>query len=328
MKKTFFEKIVSLCLIFAFSVTVFSGCGSKSGNSGGVKVKFIMTDTDDNYRKTLADAIKSQASSQGVSITEVDTGDDIDKQATEVRKAKSEGYKAIIMRLSDASTALQMNVASNDIPIIYVNAQPDDSHLKADKYVFVGSQETDAGKYQAKYVYEKLNSPSSFNAIIFEGEQGHSGTIGRTSAVKKYFRDKGVNVNFVFVDYANWSDKEAKDKFSIFMKTKQPVDAIFCNNDTMALGAVEALKENGLDYSKIPVCGVDATKDGCESISKGEMAFTVLQDANGQAKMAVKAAALLGKKQSLKDVKGVDDNHKNIWVPFKPVDSSNVSEFM
>ncbi|MCR4781933.1 MAG: substrate-binding domain-containing protein [Lachnospiraceae bacterium] len=328
MNSRIFKKLLSLAVVSFVFVSTLTSCGSNQGNSAdGVKVKLIMTDTKDAFRKNLSDNIKEQASSQGVNLTMVNTGDDVDKQAKEVRKAKSEGYKAIILRLSDAETALQMNVASNGLPIIYVNTQPNDEHLSDSEYIYVGSKEQDAGKYQADYVYKKLNNPSSFNAIIFEGEKGHSGTIGRTSAVKKFFRQKNVSVNYVFMDYANWTSEEAKAKFNTFMKTKQSVDAIFCNNDTMAIGAVEALKENGLDPKKIPVCGVDASKEGCQSIVDGDMSFTVLQDAETQAEMAVKCASLLGKGKSIKDVKYATDDGKYIWVPFKPVDSSNASQY-
>ena len=109
------------------------------------------------------------------------------------------------------------------------------------------------------------------------------------------------------------------------MKTGQDVDAIFCNNDTMALGAVEGLKEFGLDCSKIPVTGVDATADGCASILAGEMAFTVLQDAKGQASAAVQAASVLGKGGDLSTVEGASEDLKYVWVPFSPVDASNAA---
>lgn len=322
------KRILSLLLLAVLGTTAFSACGNGSSSSkNGVKVKFIMTDANDTFRKSLLDATKAEAKSQGVSLDVVETGDDVDVQAEEVRKAKSEGYDAIMLRLTDASTALQMNVASNGLPIVYVNTQPGDSHLKADKYIYVGSREYDAGLYQAKYVYEKLNSPSKLNAIIFEGEMGHSAQIGRTKSIKEYFRKKNVDVNYVFVDTANWSDTDAKEKFGIFMKTKQEFDVVFCNNDSMALGVEEAFKEYGIDPKKVPVCGVDATKDGCKSISDGEMSFTVLQDAKNQAKMAVKACIALGSKKSIKDLKWHTDDNKYIYVPFKPVDSTNVSEY-
>jgi inositol transport system substrate-binding protein len=327
--KLLLKKLTAAIAVFAMVAGIFSGCGSKSQSSGkSSKILFLMTDTKDTFRKTLADAIVDAGKSAGVTIDMVKTGDSVEAQAKAVAEAKSKGYGSIILRLADGSTALQMNVASNGLPIVYVNSQPDISHLTPDKYIYVGSDEKQAGQYQAEYVLKKLNNPKSLNVIIFEGEQGHSGTIGRTSAVKKTLKKNGCDADYVFVDYANWSDTEAQDEFNIFMKTGQSVDAIFCNNDTMALGAVKGLKENGLDPSQIPVTGVDATADGCKSISDGGMQFTVLQNAKGQAKKAVEAAQKLGSGGSLKKIKESSDDLRYIWVPFEPVDSSNVNKYM
>lgn len=323
--------------IFACLLTVLllcmglEGCSSQAQgtavSAGNSKILFIITDTNDTFRALLADGIKKAAASMGVSLDIVETGDDVETQAECVNSARSKGYTAIILRLADSSTALQMNVASNGLPIIYVNNEPDASHLTADSYVFVGSNEEEAGQFQAEYVLKRLGNPASLDVIIFEGEAGHSGTIGRTKSVKSTLKKNGCNANYVFVDYANWTDTQAKDKLSIFMKTGQNVQAIFCNNDTMALGAIEGMKEYGLDYTKIPVCGVDATADGCASIIAGEMAFTVLQDAQGQGEAAVNAAITLGNGGSISSIDGATENNKYIYVPFVPVDSSNVNQY-
>ena len=44
------------------------------------------------------------------------------------------------------------------------------------------------------------------------------------------------------------------------------MDCVICNNDSMALGVMEACKNSGIDCSTLPILGVDATADGCEAI--------------------------------------------------------------
>ncbi len=325
-------KKIFACLLTALMLTgMIAGCGSASGGSasggggGGGKVLFLVPDINDTFRATLANAIVAAASSSGVTLDMVETGGDAEFEINQVMGAKAAGYSAIILRPIDGNTALQMNVASNDLPIIYVNNQPTDAHLTGNKYIYVGSDEKQAGQYQAEYVLQKLGNPKTLDVIIFEGEIGHSATIARTNSVKKTLKANGCSANYVFVDTANWSDAEAREKFAIFMKTGQNVQAIFCNNDTMALGAIEGLKDFGLDYTQIPVTGVDATADGCASILAGEMAFTVLQDAKGQANAAVQAAIVLGKGGDLSTVEGASEDKKYVWVPFSPVDKSNAA---
>lgn len=326
----FVIKIVSLLLISILVTGSLVSCGNKSSSSGSssgtVKVLFIMTDFD-TFRQKLSDAVLAAGKEQGADITMVETGYSVETQVDLVMNAKSQGYDAIIIRLADAETALQMNTASNGLPIIYLNSEPSEEYLDSNQNVFVGSEEKVAGQYQAEYVINKLGK-KSMNIIIFEGEKGHSGTIGRTNGVRETMIANGIDANIVFMDYANWSTEETEKRFDIFMKTGQSVDAVFCNNDNMALGAINAMKKYGLDYTTIPVCGVDAIEAGCESILAGEMAYTVLQDADLQASRAVEAAIALGGGGTIDNIEGVSEDSKYIWVPFLPVDKSNASDYL
>lgn len=321
------KKYILLLFASLLTTVIFTGCGSSSSNNGKEKILFIMTDTEDTFRNLLSEGVLAAANDSGVSIEKIETGKNVEAQLNLVKTAKEKGYTAIILQPADAEAALQMQVASNDIPIVYINAKPSDSVLEANKYIYVGSKEEQAGQYQAEYVWEKLQKPKSLRLIILEGAKGHSGTIGRTSAVKNYFKDQGVEANIVFADICNWSDTEAMKKLDVFFRTNQEFDAVFCNNDTMALGACEALKKHGVSLDIIPVCGVDATADGCASIKAGDMQFTVLQDAKSQGLAAVQAAKELSNGKDISGIENAADDEKAIWIPFQKVDASNVSQF-
>ncbi len=61
-----------------------------------------------------------------------------------------------------------------------------------------------------------------------------------------------------------------------FLKTYDKIDGVFCHNDDMALGAIEAIKEAGLKPGvDIKIVGVDGVKGAFESILAGEMNCTV-----------------------------------------------------
>lgn len=324
------KKIIASIAVCILVIGSLVSCGSKAASSssggGGKKILYIITDFD-TFRQKLSDAVLAAGKEQGADITMVETGYSVETQVDLVTNAKSQGYDAIIIRLADAETALQMNTASNGIPIIYLNSEPSEEYLDSNQNVFVGSEEKVAGQYQAEYVINKLGK-KSMNIIIFEGEKGHSATIGRSNGVRETMIANGIDANIVFMDYANWSTEETEKRFDIFMKTGQSVDAVFCNNDNMALGAINAMKKYGLDYTTIPVCGVDAIEAGCESIIAGEMAYTVLQDADLQASRAVEAAIALGGGGTIDNIEGVSEDGKYIWVPFLPVDKSNASDYL
>ena len=321
----------SCCLVVCVIVPVLlclAGC-QRNGKPdiSDIRILYTSPHKDDDFRALLSQSIGETAKEEGVSLTMQYSGGGVDTQIEQIRAAQKEGYHAVICYPSDPKTALELEEVAGDMPIIFVSNKPVDDYLTADQYMYVGSRERDAGTYQAEYVWERLGKPSSMNVVIMKGEPGHSGTVGRSEAVHDYFTEHGVDVNYVYEDYAFWSAEEAAKKFGIFLNTGQPFDAVFCNNDTMATGVVAVMQKRGMDTAAIPVTGVDATEAGCRSIEDGGMQFTVYQSAKGQGEMSVKTAIALIEEETAEGLEGLDENGLSVWVPFEPVDASNVKQY-
>lgn len=329
--KKIIKKITALMLVCMFLMVSVVSCGgaSTSGSSGGKgkKILLAMHDESSSTVTKLVDAMTAKASEMGVTVDAVYCEKNVNKQKTQLEEAAGK-YDAIICRLADASTALQMEVAAGGTPIVFINNAPDDSILKVGKYIYVGSYEYDAGRYQAEYIWEGLGKPSSLNVIILKGQKGHSSVPGRTNAIKYFFKDNGVSVNYVFEDFANWKDDQAYNKLDVFKTTNQPFDCIFSNNDTMAMGAISWLKDNGYDPGKILVAGIDASGDGCAAISAGEMKVSIYQDLTGQGEIAIECALDLINGKSITEFEETAEDEVHVYVPYVPVDASNVKNYM
>ncbi len=64
---------------------------------------------------------------------------------------------------------------------------------------------------------------------------------------------------------------------NILTAQKNEVDAVVASNDGTGLGALQAMKAQGL-AGKVPISGQDATADGSNSIVKGELTVSILKD--------------------------------------------------
>ncbi len=85
----------------------------------------------------------------------------------------------------------------------------------------------------------------------------------------------------------NWDAANAlKIMENILTAQDNKVDAVVASNDGTALGALEALKAQGL-AGIVPISGQDATADGCNSIVKGELTVTILKDIRNLSPLAV-----------------------------------------
>ncbi len=323
------KKKTAVILILAMMSCLLAGCKVGSfteGNGDSVKALMILS-TEDTYREMVAKEAQDIAKDRGMQLDLVIGDGTSDTQVKTIKDAVAKGYNVIICNPADTATALQLEIAAEDTPMVFFNSCPDERLLKKGQYVYVGSNEQDAGTFQAEYALDKLSGKDTLNVVIIEGENGHSATKGRTSAVKNVLKASGKKINYVFADYADWDKDKAKNLFDIVLKTGRTVDCIICNNDEMALGVIESCKSNKIDPSSFLILGVDATAGGCEAIENGDMGFTVCQSASGQGKACVDAAMALVEGQDLTKVEYAMDNGIYVYVPFEPVSAQNVTEY-
>lgn len=322
------KKLGILLSVVMIGMLALTGCGSDSGVASNKDIKILLVlNQMDSFRETLVAAARSTAEAEGVQLDFKDAEGSIEKQVNYLKSAEAEGYNVILCSPVSAETVVELKASAGDIPIVFINSCPDEKQLKEGKYVYAGSDEYVAGQFQAEYVLDKLAGRQEINVVLLKGEKAHSATNGRTKGVKQTLESSGKTINYVFEDYADWNQELSKHLFETFLRTGSPVDCVLCENDSMALGVIEACKEANIDLGTLPVLGVDATADGCAAIKNGEMAFTVCQSGAGQGEAAVKAAIQFAKGESVDSLEGVSEDGKYVWVPFEKVDSTNVSQY-
>jgi len=225
-----------------------------------------------------------------------------------------------------AMNIIELAKASN-LPVIFFNREVSNDVINSyENAAFVGTDADEAGFMQGQAIAEfllreenwdgakskfDLNSDNKISYVMFRGEHGNAEARGRTkysvqeanrllgdrlqlapspaNQVSTQYEDDGISNYFL---YGNWSAAEAanlmRTALSAHSLTNGSVELVIANNDDQALGAIEAMNEQGfntgaLNAGYIPVFGVDATAVAQEAIQSGKMTGTVLQDAVGMA---------------------------------------------
>ena len=91
-----------------------------------------------------------------------------------------------------------------------------------------------------------------------------------------------------------WDPTQANDKMTAwYSQFGDQIEFVVCNNDGMAIGAINALTAEGYfsDGKFMPVVGVDAIPEALDLIEAGKLVGTVLNDALNQARATVELAA-------------------------------------
>ena len=196
--------IVLLLTVVMALGTLFTGCGStnSSGNGNSSAKIFYTAPPDDDFKALLKTALTENAQTEGVTLDIGEGCNSVNDQVKQIKQAASSGYDAIICLPVDRSTALQLEVSAGDIPLIFVNASPDEEYLEKDKYIVVSSYEMDAGAYQAEYVWNGsaifiLNNKFNIN-ISFRSRRTIGSTATATTGRYTYGKHNGCSQSTVF----------------------------------------------------------------------------------------------------------------------------------
>lgn len=298
-------------------------------------ITMIIANRDEFLSEMESGAIAA-AEQLGVKLTTVDAQNDQSKLLQFVETAKNDGQKAIIVNPVDAAAdACQQIVdAAGDMKVVFVNRPPDDiadSAVLNDDVVYVGSDEMTSGYYQGQYLsdYFKEQGKTDIKYILIQGTLGQVSTTNRTASLLQAFEDNGINAQEATAPLvADWDRATAQDMITPLLTTTE-YDCIVGNCDALSLGAIEAMKSQGLDPTSIPIVGIDATTDGRQAIHNGELYMTVFQNAKGQGYGSLMAAANLvtGKAPNEGTEWELDETGYIVWIPFEPVTADNVDEY-
>lgn len=199
---------------------------------------------------------------------------------------------------TDASTIIERGKSAN-IPIIFFNRELVEEDLERwDKLYYVGCDAFESGIMQGELLIEKLeedfasvdqNGDGILQYVMLEGQAGHQDSIVRSMYAINTVTDAGYEVEKLADEIANWNRDQGKTKMVQWMQEfGTGIEVVFSNNDDMALGAVDAMKEAGYykDENIIPpiVLGIDGTMNGMEAVEEGYFLGTVLNDSVGQAR--------------------------------------------
>lgn len=301
------SKTLGIVLLLAISISlVFAGCGTakqetakqeapkqesaKQEEPKKEEVKkggliFIITPSHDNpFFKSEAVGAEAKAKELGYEVKVASHDDDANKQD----------------QLFDAA------IASKAVAIICDNAGADATLASVKKAkaagipTFLIDREINATGEAVSQIVSNNFQGAKLGAEEFVKLMGEKGTyvelVGKESDTNAGIRSKGYHevidqypdMKMVARQSANWSQTEAYAKMESIIQANKDIKGVISGNDTMAMGAMAALKAAG--KQDVIVVGFDGSNDVRDSIKAGEIKATVLQPAYKIAQLAVEQA--------------------------------------
>ncbi len=295
-----------------------------------MKFGVVMKSLSNEFWRTLEEGYKAAEKSvndAGVKFeVEVEaTTDESDEtgQQTMTSTLITQGVDALLMSpISDSNLTSAVEDAKNaGIPTVNVN---DGLIAIADYYV--GPNAYQNGQLAAEWISKKLGDKGQVAIVV--GMAKAFAARERTAGFEDWIADNNSGLEIVAKQNADWDRQKSKELASTWIQQNPDLKAIFCNNDDMALGVVEAVEETNAD---ILVVGVDGIGEAYDSIRAGKLDATVDSFPYYMAQVATECSirALAGQEipsvvatpQALIDSENVDKDAAEIinWVDSKYV---------
>jgi D-allose transport system substrate-binding protein len=162
----------------------------------------------------------------------------------------------------------------------------------------IGSDNVKAGMQGADWLAQKLGKDAKGAVLVIEGLSGNITGQKRATGFRDEIAKAAPGLKVVASLPGDWDRQKAANITNDIMTRNADLVAIFCANDTMALGAVESVFAAGKG-GKIVIIGVDGNTDAVKSIKAGRLDASVAQLPYLVGKEAVEKAkdVLAGKKQ-------------------------------
>ena len=296
------------------------------GNIGVCIYKF-----DDAFMTTYRNALQEILEGKGYTVTFMDGKNDQAEQNNQINNFIAQGVDALIINpvMTSAADAIINTVKTANIPTVLINREPTVEQMGAyDKLCYVGCDARQSGTMQGELILETekkgdINGDGKVSYIMIQGDPENVDAQYRTEFSVKALTDAGVEVEQLDLQRGDWDRNKGQEiAQNDLAKFGDEIEVVFCNNDDMAIGALQAITAAGRKVNEnIYLVGVDALDAALNEVAAGNMTGTVLNDAKGQAEAAVEAMeGLLGGKTYAA-------GEQSIYVDYVKVTPDNVKDF-
>ncbi len=281
-----------------------------------VRIGVTLYRGDDTFISTVRAALEERAKAYeqetGIKVVMdiVDAKLNQNTQNSQVERFISLGYDALCVNIVDRSAASIIIDKAIDagIPVVFFNREPVEEDMNRwEKLYYVGADAKESAVLQGNILVDAYKKdPSTLDSngdglvsyVLLEGESSHQDSLIRTEWSIQTLKDGGVPLEKLTGGIANWERSQASAWMEQWLSEyPDQIELVICNNDDMALGAIDAIKRANILKGAIRVVGIDGTPVGKEALEAGDLFGTVESDREQYAKVIfdIAAACAMGK---------------------------------
>jgi ribose transport system substrate-binding protein len=288
------------------------GGGAESG--GEKKIAVVISTLDNPWFVVLSKAAQKRIEELGYEAVEFDSQNDTSKEAAHFENILASGYAAILFNPTDAdgSIANVRKAKERGVPVFCIDREINASDAAASQ--ILSDSFSGCVAIGEKFVQD-VGEEGKYVQIL--GIVGDNNTTTRSEGFHSVV-DRYTGLKMVAQQSADCDRTKAMQVMESILQAQSDIDAVFCGNDAMAMGAYKALEAAGKN-DKVKVYGFDGADDVVALIKEGKIAATGMQFPKDMARKAAEFAD--------EWIKGRRDFPQKIPVAVELVTRENVDDY-
>ncbi|MGF1682294.1 ribose ABC transporter substrate-binding protein RbsB [Photobacterium makurazakiensis] len=261
----------------------------------------VVSTLNNPFFVTMKEGAEAKAQELGYNLIVLDSQNDPSKELSNVEDLTVRGVKAILINPTDSdavSNAIRIANRSN-IPVLTL----DRGASRGEVVSHIASDNVSGGEMAGKFIMEKVGEKA--RVIQLEGIAGTSAARERGQGFMNAVDAHGMDL--LASQPADFDRTKGLNVMENMLAANPDVQAVFAQNDEMALGALRAVQASGKD---VLIVGFDGTDDGIAAVKRGILGATIAQQPDLIGSLGVETADKMLKGEQVET---------NIPVPLKVV---------
>ncbi|MDB1145160.1 MAG: ribose ABC transporter substrate-binding protein RbsB [Alcaligenaceae bacterium] len=232
------------------------------------KIALEISTLDNPFFVTLKEGAEKKAVELGYDLIVLNSENNSAKELSNVEDLMVKDVKVLLINPTDSqAVANAVKIANNKgIPVVTLDRAAEGGEV----VTHIASDNVAGGKLAGDFIAEKLGKEAK--VIQLEGIPGTSAARERGEGFAQAVQANAFNL--LATQPADFNRAKGLDVMQNLLVSKPEVQAVFAQNDEMALGALRAIAPTG---KTIMVVGFDGTDDAVQAVKAGKLAATIAQ---------------------------------------------------
>lgn len=279
------RKLLILFVAITLVAQLLGGCSEEPRPQATKKVAVVISTLNNPWFVVLKDAAKARAEELGYDVDVFDSQNSPATEASHFDTIIDGKYAAILFNPTDAEGSIASVKRARDagIPTFCMDREISASDVAVSQIL---SDNFSGCVALGEYFVQKLDGKGTYVELL--GLLGDNNTLNRSNGFHSVV-DNYPELKRVAQQTADFDRTRAMEVMESILQAHPDIDAVFCGNDAMAMGAYRALATAG-KAEDVMVFGFDGAKDVIDAIQAGDIVATGMQFPKTMARMVAEYA--------------------------------------